>query len=120
MMSDPRGDERDDPFFEKIAAAITYLPEAVVIWDRHDRLLFWNEKYCELCPAVSDMMKPGVYFPDILWESIQRKQFIIEGSPEAWSSRRLEFHRRCEGYMEQQLLGNDATNVVRNDPPDAV
>ena len=99
MMSD----RRDDAFFEKIAAAIKCLPEAVVIWDEHDRLLFWNEKYCELCPVVSDMMKPGVYFPDIVWESIQRQQFIIEESPEMWFSRRLEFHHRCEGYMEQQL-----------------
>jgi signal transduction histidine kinase/DNA-binding NarL/FixJ family response regulator len=96
-------DLRDDKFFEKIAVAVKCLPEAVVIWDEHDRLLFWNEKYCELCPVVSDMMRPGVYFPDIVWESIQRKQFIIEESPEMWFSRRLEFHHRCEGYMEQQL-----------------
>jgi signal transduction histidine kinase/DNA-binding NarL/FixJ family response regulator len=93
----------DDGFFEKIAAAIKCLPEAVVIWDEHDRLLFWNEKYCELCPVVADMMKPGVYFPDIVWESIQREQFILQESPEEWFSRRLEFHHRCEGYMEQQL-----------------
>jgi signal transduction histidine kinase/DNA-binding NarL/FixJ family response regulator len=93
----------DDGFFEKIASAIKCLPEAVVIWDEHDRLLFWNDKYCELCPVVADMMKPGVYFPDIVWESIQREQFILQESPEEWYSRRLEFHHRCEGYMEQQL-----------------
>jgi signal transduction histidine kinase/DNA-binding NarL/FixJ family response regulator len=91
-------------FLEKIAAAIKCLPEAVVIWDEHDRLLFWNERYCELCPVVADMMKPGVYFPDIVWESLQRKQFIIEESAEEWYARRLEFHHRCEGYMEQQLV----------------
>ncbi|MDQ8732334.1 ATP-binding protein [Bradyrhizobium sp. LHD-71] len=93
----------DNGFFEKIATAVKCLPEAVVIWDEHDRLLFWNEKYCELCPVVADMMKPGVYFPDIVWESIQRKQFIFQESPGEWFSRRLEFHHRCEGYMEQQL-----------------
>jgi hypothetical protein len=29
----------------KIADSIGCLPEAVVIWDEHDRLMFWNEKY---------------------------------------------------------------------------
>lgn len=97
-------DRAANAFLEKIAAAIKCLPEAVVIWDERDRLLFWNERYCELCPVVADMMQPGVYFPDIVWESLQRKQFIIEESPEEWYARRLEFHRRCEGYMEQQLV----------------
>src|SRR5437870_3837915 len=96
---------RENAFLEEVAAAIKCLPEAVVIWDEQDRLLFWNERYCELCPVVADMMQPGVYFPDIVWESLQRQQFIIHESPQEWYARRLEFHHRCEGYMEQQLVG---------------
>ena len=97
-------DRKADDHFEKIAAAIGSLPEAIVIWDEHDRLVYWNDTYRELCPVVADMMKVGAYFPDIVWESIVRKQFIIQESPEEWYSRRLEFHHRCEGYMEQQLV----------------
>jgi signal transduction histidine kinase/DNA-binding NarL/FixJ family response regulator len=110
-------DRRDDEFLEKIAAAIKCLPEAVVIWDEHDRLLFWNEKYCELCPVVSDLMKPGVYFPDIVWASIQRKQFVFDESPEMWFSRRLEFHHRCEGYMEQQLVSGQWVRMSERRTP---
>jgi signal transduction histidine kinase/CheY-like chemotaxis protein len=97
-------DRKADDHFEKITAAIGSLPEAIVIWDEHDRLVYWNDTYRELCPVVADMMIAGAYFPDIVWESIVRKQFIIEDSPEEWYSRRLEFHHRCEGYMEQQLV----------------
>ncbi|MGZ5935241.1 MAG: ATP-binding protein, partial [Rhizomicrobium sp.] len=97
-------DRKPDDHFEKITAAIGSLPEAIVIWDEHDRLVYWNDTYRELCPVVADMMKVGAYFPDIVWESIVRKQFIIQESPEEWYSRRLEFHHRCEGYMEQQLV----------------
>jgi len=97
-------DRNVDDHFERITAAIGSLPEAIVIWDEHDRLVYWNDTYRDLCPVVADMMKVGVYFPDIVWESIVRKQFIIQESPEEWYSRRLEFHHRCEGYMEQQLV----------------
>jgi signal transduction histidine kinase/DNA-binding NarL/FixJ family response regulator len=101
----------------KIADSIGCLPEAVVIWDEHDRLMFWNEKYCELCPVVADMMRPGVYFPDIVWEGIRRNQFIIEGTVEDWYSRRLEFHHRCEGYMEQQLASGQWVRMSERRTP---
>jgi len=102
---------------QKIAESIGCVPEAVVIWDEHDRLLFWNEKYCELCPVVADMMQPGVYFPDIVWEGIRRGQFIIEGAVEDWYSRRLEFHHRCEGYMEQQLASGQWVRMSERRTP---
>lgn len=107
----------DDDLRQKIAESIRCLPEAVVIWDERDRLLFWNEKYCELCPAVADMMQPGVYFPDIVWESIRRNQFFIEGAVEDWFSRRLEFHHRCEGYMEQQLVSGQWVRMSERRTP---
>jgi signal transduction histidine kinase/DNA-binding NarL/FixJ family response regulator len=110
-------DREDNDFFEKITAAISSLPEAIVIWDEHDRLIFWNEKYRQLCPLVADMMIPGVYFPDIVWESIQRKQFIIEEEPEEWYARRLEFHHRCEGYMEQQLASGQWVRMSERRTP---
>lgn len=49
------------------------------------------------------MMQSGMYFPDIVGQSSRRNQFMIEGSIEDWYSRRLEFHHRCESYIEQQL-----------------
>ncbi|WP_426441285.1 ATP-binding protein [Bradyrhizobium genosp. P] len=107
----------DDDVRQKIAESIGCLPEAVVIWDENDHLLFWNEKYCELCPVVSDMMHPGVYFPDIVWEGICRNQFIIEGSAENWFSRRLEFHHRCEGYMDQQLANGQWVRMSERRTP---
>jgi signal transduction histidine kinase/DNA-binding NarL/FixJ family response regulator len=106
-----------DALNQKIAESIGSLPEAVVIWDEHDRLMFWNEKYCELCPVVADMMHPGVYFPDIVWEGIRRGQFIIEGAVEDWYSRRLEFHHRCEGYMEQQLASGQWVRMSERRTP---
>lgn len=106
-----------DDLNHKIAESIGCVPEAVVIWDEHDRLMFWNEKYCELCPVVADMMQPGVYFPDIVWEGIRRGQFIIEGAVEDWYSRRLEFHHRCEGYMEQQLASGQWVRMSERRTP---
>jgi len=107
----------DDDLNQKIAESIGCLPEAIVIWDEHDRLMFWNERYCELCPVVTDMMQPGVYFPDIVWEGIRRNQFIIAGAVENWYSRRLEFHHRCEGYMEQQLASGQWVRMSERRTP---
>jgi signal transduction histidine kinase/CheY-like chemotaxis protein len=110
-------DRESSGYFEKIAAAISCLPEAVVIWDEKDRLVFWNDKYRQLCPLVADMMVPGAYFPDIVRESIKRKQFIFEEDPEEWYARRLEFHRRCEGYMEQQLASGQWVRMSERRTP---
>jgi signal transduction histidine kinase/FixJ family two-component response regulator len=63
------------------------------------------------------MMQPGVYFPDIVWEGIRRNQFIIEGAVEDWYSRRLEFHHRCEGYMEQQLASGQWVRMSERRTP---
>jgi signal transduction histidine kinase/DNA-binding response OmpR family regulator len=93
----------DKDLLGKIAAAVACIPEALVLWDENDRLMFHNEQYLHLCPRVADLIEVGASFEFLVRESIKRGQFIIEGDPEEWIARRMEFHRRCEGYSEQQL-----------------
>ncbi|CAN7229689.1 response regulator [Bradyrhizobium sp. LjRoot220] len=82
---------------------IEALPEAFVLYDAQDRLLICNEQYRGLYPTVADLMVPGLYFPDLVRESIRRGVFKINEDEEVWAQRRISFHQAGIGFFEQQL-----------------
>jgi signal transduction histidine kinase/ActR/RegA family two-component response regulator len=82
---------------------IEALPEAFVLYDAQDRLLICNEQYRGLYPTVADLMVPGMYFPDLVRDSIRRGVFKINEDEEVWAERRISFHRAGIGFFEQQL-----------------
>lgn len=79
------------------------LPEAFVLYDAEDRMLICNAQYKRLYPAVADLMKPGLYFPDLVRESVRRGVFKISDDEDNWVERRISFHRTGIGFFEQQL-----------------
>lgn len=82
---------------------IEALPEAFVLYDEQDRMVICNEQYRRLYPAVADMMTPGVRFPDIVHESLERGVFQIEEDRALWAERRISFHQAGIGFFEQHL-----------------
>jgi signal transduction histidine kinase/DNA-binding response OmpR family regulator len=79
------------------------LPEAFVLYDADDRMLICNEQYRRLYPGVADMMEPGIYFPDLVRESVRRGVFRISEDADVWAERRISFHQAGIGFFEQQL-----------------
>lgn len=82
---------------------INALPEAFVLYDADDRLLIANPQYAELYPTIADILRPGVTFPEIAKTALERGQFRYGDDPDAWLTRRLDFHAKAEGFFEQHL-----------------
>ncbi|MBC8749278.1 MULTISPECIES: ATP-binding response regulator [Paraburkholderia] len=83
---------------------INALPEGYVLYDNQDRLLIANPQYSALYPTISDIVRPGVSFSEIVNTSIARGQMQLNGETATdWIRRRLDFHRKGVGFFEQHL-----------------
>ncbi|CAN7660665.1 response regulator [Bosea sp. LjRoot9] len=96
-------DGRSDALSRALIEGMEALPEAFVLYDADDRMLICNAQYKRLYPAVADLMKPGLYFPDLVRESVRRGVFKISDDEDNWVERRISFHRTGIGFFEQQL-----------------
>ncbi len=92
---------------EILQSAIDTIGEAFVIYDENDCLLLCNERYREVYPSVSDLMRPGVSFEEIV------RTWVARGAPDLkegetaddWVTRRMALHRN--GQMMIQHTDND-------------
>lgn len=90
-------------YLRKLEDGIDCLPEAFVLYDDKDRLLISNSRYAELYPSIAPHLRPGITFGEIAQLAVSGGQFIFDDGPDEWLRRRLDFHRRGEGYFEQHL-----------------
>ena len=86
-------DGQSDALSRALIEGMEALPEAFVLYDAEDRMLICNAQYKRLYPAVADLMKPGLYFPDLVRESVRRGVFKISDDEDNWVERRISFHR---------------------------
>lgn len=97
------GSETNSGLESALIEAIEALPEAFVLYDANDRLIICSEQYRRLYPSVAELIKPGVYFPELVRQSVERGVFRISGDEENWAERRISFHQAGIGFFEQQL-----------------
>ena len=87
-----------------LRSSIDAIDEAIVIFDSADRLLFYNEKYCDLYPATIPGLKIGRTFEEIIRYAIrQGKHPEAIGREEEWIANRLAVHRQSKTEFVQQL-----------------
>ncbi|HWK44794.1 MAG TPA: ATP-binding protein [Stellaceae bacterium] len=90
-----------------LANAVASISDGFVLFDRHDRLVFCNQKYREMHPRSSRHFRPGITF-----EQIVRLGFVtgdsemIGDNVEAEVTRTMESHRRYPVGVEQ-AMGDD-------------
>jgi PAS domain S-box-containing protein len=84
--------------------AIDALPDAFVLYDRSDRLLIHNRSYVETYPGLSDVIKPGAKFEDIIRVQAQRGIAVdAVGREEEWIRERMAQHLNPTGAIEHEL-----------------
>lgn len=89
-----------------IAAAIATISEGFVLYDSDDRIVLFNEQFQALYPGLSDVIKQGTTFVEVLKAVISRKLVDLEGkSAEEWISERMAQHAKPEGFVEYQYWG---------------
>lgn len=88
---------------DRLNDAIESLEHGFALYDRDDRLVTWNARYAEFNKEISDVIREGVPYPEILRRAIQVydldpdeiEPVLKSGTRDAGNSRfRFEFHSR--------------------------
>ncbi len=89
-----------------IAAAIATISEGFVLYDADDRIVLFNEQFRALYPGLSDVIREGTRFDDVL-EAVIGRSLVDLGrkTPEQWIAERKAQHEKPGGFVEYQYRG---------------
>ncbi|WP_431856525.1 ATP-binding protein [Azospirillum sp.] len=80
---------------ELLADAIGCVSEGFVLFDEHGRLVVCNERYRAAYPLLTDLLRPGVRFAELLHKAVERGAAGRDVSdPSGWIAERLWRHTR--------------------------
>jgi signal transduction histidine kinase/DNA-binding response OmpR family regulator/HAMP domain-containing protein len=89
-----------------VAAAIATISEGFVLYDSEDRIVLFNEQFRALYPGLSDVIKQGTSFVEVLEAVVSRKLVDLGSkSAEEWISERVAQHVNPDGFVEYQYWG---------------
>ena len=106
--TEPAGQERIEAL---LRIAIEQLPEAMVIYDTDDRLLYYNRAYCTFFPYMPPFeVLDGCHFFDVIRFSMAAPGVIrdplAQSDPEAYLQKRLKrLHEAAGVPFEQETAG---------------
>ncbi len=92
---------RADESLRRLAAAIEGISEIVTLYDTDDRLVLFNQAFCDINRAVKDNILLGMSFEELM-RTLIAGGMVPEaaGREEAWLQERLERHRNPPGPFE--------------------
>lgn len=86
-----------------IAAAIATISEGFILYDPDDCIVLFNEQFCALYPGLSDIIKQGTSFDQVLEAVISRKLVDLGSkSPAQWMAERKAQHDKPGVFAEYQ------------------
>ena len=89
---------------ETLKTAIDAIDAAFVLFDAEDRLVYCNQKYRELFPAIAGSLLQGATYPEMLRAGVLGGVFPQAiGCEEEWIRLRLEEHRTGTRIREEQI-----------------
>ena len=87
-----------------IATAIATISEGFVLYDSDDRIVLFNDQFRDLYPGLSDVIKQGTKFDDVLKAVSGRKLVDLGGqSAEQWIAERRAQHEKPSGFVEYRF-----------------
>lgn len=89
----------------RLMDALESSDDAFSVFDGQDRLVAFNSRYLSIYPVITDLIRPGIAFEELLRASAQRGQYqdIGPDQVEDWVRERLDRHRHPAGSFEQML-----------------
>ncbi|WP_417599454.1 PAS domain S-box protein [Pararhodobacter oceanensis] len=89
---------------QRLQDAIAAIPDGFSYFDANDKLLMFNEKYRSLVPEISDLIKVGADFNEIVDAAVARGAFSVEkGHEDAWRENRRALHDSAQGSVDIRL-----------------
>lgn len=87
-----------------LQSSIDTIGEAFAVYDEHDRLAYFNERYRALYARSATMIERGRSFEEIIRYGVQQGQYAqARGREEAWVAERLASHHSAHSDQLQQL-----------------
>lgn len=85
----------------KLSQAIENVPVGIALFDRDDRLVFFNNRYREMMAIMSDILEPGVTFEEMIRTMVARQPVKDAlDNEEAFIRERIEHHREPHGPFD--------------------
>jgi two-component system, sensor histidine kinase len=82
----------------RLMAAIEAISEGFSLFDAQDRLVLFNRRYLSFWPGMSDKIRTGMLFREIVELAVERKAVIdAYRDPDGWVERRLTQHSDPQG-----------------------
>ena len=89
---------------ELLKDAIENLGEGFSLWDSEDRLVLHNEKYLQSMSGITDILKPGLKFEDMIRALAERElRMDALGREKEWIQERMKWHRDPGAPFELQF-----------------
>lgn len=94
--------------------------DAFSLYDADDRLVVFNARYREFYTTISDVIRPGIRFEDLIRISAQRGQYmgVPPDQAERWVAERMSHHRSVTEVFEQQLSDGRYLEIVERPTAD--
>ena len=103
----------------QLLSAISAIDEGFVYFDADDRLVIFNEIYCQYYPKSRDLIVPGARFEDMIRTGAERGEYAAaEGRIEEWVAERMEFHLAGDSVIEQKLTNGRWLKIAERKIPE--
>ena len=89
---------------QNLAVAIGAIPSGIALFDRHDRLVIWNDRYAEQGGEAAATLKPGQHFRELVGAGLALGYYPdAVGRESAWLEERLVMRQGVlTGALEQR------------------
>ena len=89
---------------ETLDQALAVIPDGILLCDKDDRVLRWNDRYIEMFPWMRGVIRVGMPYQQVMTESAGNVMLdMTPGEREAWLAERVESHRRGDADWERDL-----------------
>ena len=90
----------------RLTDAIESISDGFALYNREDRLVMFNKSWQSFDNALRDVLKPGMTFAEIATAAAESGQNAAAIGREAeWIAERTERHRKADGAIERQDIG---------------
>ncbi len=104
---------------ERLTAAIEALEDGFVLFDAEDRLILCNQRYRQMHAPISDLIRPGVHYGDILRAGLKQQIFSEAiGMEDAWYAHTIDAPPPKGHEMEVGLSDGRWLRVVERPTPE--
>ena len=86
----------------RLDVALAHIGQGLAIYDRHERLVVANARYCELCSLVPDEVRPGTPFREMLARSHAAGLFAGLAAEDVYASRKRRILTRTAATMVEE------------------